>query len=244
MIETYYAGAYGTARRETAEECAQRTQAFLQMMARCDPLFARWFIPPRSRKQTPAPIVPEIAALRDMLALGRVLNDEKNVIEDLCFNLSLNNGTSPGLRHESHVHLRIRCGVYAEHVGNACVLNLPSSGPDLDRILSASMLASIMRSMILAWAPGWGVATSNAHLDLLSEPAIVGTFVGWIMYFPRQLGPVPSLPSPVQVEPVEDGGSLVILTPERFTASNPEHVALAAHVHEVLSHAGLLKPLS
>jgi hypothetical protein len=55
---------------------------------------------------------------------------------------------------------------------------------------------------------------------------------------------VPPLPPPVQVEPVEDRGSLVILTPERFTASNPEHVALAARVHEVLGHAGLLKPLS
>jgi Immunity protein 52 len=244
MIETYYAGTYGAARRESAEECARRTQVFLQMMARCDPLFARWFIPRRSRKQAPTPITPEIAALRDMLALDRVFNDEKNVIEDLGFNLSLDNGTLPGLHRESHVHLRIRCGVYAEHVGNACVLNLPSSGPDMGRILSAPMLANIMRAMILAWDPGWGIAASHAHLDLLSEPAIVGTFVGWIMYFPRQLGSVPPLPSPVQVEPVEDKGSLVILTPERFTASNPEHVSLAARVHDMLSHAGLLKPLS
>jgi hypothetical protein len=47
----------------------------------------------------------------------------------------------------------------------------------------------------------------------------------------------------VRVEPVEDKGTLVILTPERFTASNPEHVALAATVQELLGRAGLLKPL-
>jgi hypothetical protein len=45
------------------------------------------------------------------------------------------------------------------------------------------------------------------------------------------------------VEPVEDKGTLVILTPERFTASNPEHVALAARVHELLNEAGLLARL-
>jgi hypothetical protein len=45
----------------------------------------------------------------------------------------------------------------------------------------------------------------------------------------------------VRIEPVEDKGSLVILTPERFTASNPDHVALADRVCELLDRAGLLK---
>ncbi len=47
----------------------------------------------------------------------------------------------------------------------------------------------------------------------------------------------------LRIEPVEDKGTLVILTPERFTASNPEHVALAARVHELLDQAGLLRPV-
>ncbi|PTL75765.1 hypothetical protein DAT35_52885 [Vitiosangium sp. GDMCC 1.1324] len=42
---------------------------------------------------------------------------------------------------------------------------------------------------------------------------------------------------------MEDKGTLVILTPERFTASNPEHVALAARAYELLDRAGLLRPL-
>ena len=47
------------------------------------------------------------------------------------------------------------------------------------------------------------------------------------------------LPSPVHTEPVEDKGTLVILTPERFTAANPAHVALARDVSERLARAGL-----
>lgn len=60
----------------------------------------------------------------------------------------------------------------------------------------------------------------------------------------RHRGAVPSLPAPVRVEPVEDKGSLLILTPERFTVSNPEHLALATDVRERLERAGLLQPLS
>jgi hypothetical protein len=70
-----------------------------------------------------------------------------------------------------------------------------------------------------------------------------GTFVGWVVYFARWRGVLPPLPAPVRIEPVENQGSLVILTPKKFTASNPEHVALAARVHELLTRAGLLHPL-
>ena len=63
------------------------------------------------------------------------------------------------------------------------------------------------------------------------------------MYFARNLGTLPPLPDPVCTEPVGDKGTLVILTPERFTASNPEHVALAARVQELLEHSGMLRPL-
>ncbi len=97
--------------------------------------------------------------------------------------------------------------------------------------------------MVLAWEPEWGVATSELHRDEVLKTARVGTFVGWIMYFSHLRGTVPSLPAPVSIEPVEDKGSLVILTPERFSASNAKHVQLAEHVQERLHEAGLLLPL-
>jgi hypothetical protein len=100
-----------------------------------------------------------------------------------------------------------------------------------------------VRAMALAWEPEWGIATSHLHRDTVWERCAPGTFTGWVMYFSRQRGEVPPLPAPVRVEPVEDKGTLVVLTPERFTAANPEHVALAAQVHELLGQAGLLRPL-
>jgi hypothetical protein len=106
------------------------------------------------------------------------------------------------------------------------------------------VLTEVVRAMALAWEPEWGVATSDAHRDMVVQGfPYAGTFVGWVMYFARQRGRVPPLPAPVRIEPVEDKGTLVILTPERFTASNPEHVALAARVHTLLERAGLLRRL-
>jgi hypothetical protein len=89
----------------------------------------------------------------------------------------------------------------------------------------------------------WGLVTSEAHRDSVTERVKPGTFVGWVMYFSRLRGTVPPLPAPVRIESVEDKGTLVILTPDRFTASNPEHVALANRIHELLDRAELLRPL-
>jgi len=97
--------------------------------------------------------------------------------------------------------------------------------------------------MVLAWEPDSALATSTMHRDAVTPEDDTEAFVGWIMYFPHSRGAVPPLPSPVRVEPVEDKGTLIVLTPERLTAENPEHVELGQHVHELLNRAGLLLPV-
>ncbi|AKI99111.1 Hypothetical protein AA314_00738 [Archangium gephyra] len=98
--------------------------------------------------------------------------------------------------------------------------------------------------MAVAFEPEWGVATSHElHDEVWPESTPGDTFIGWLTYFSHRRGPLPPLPAPVHTEPVEDKGTLVILTPERLTASNPAHVALARDVSERLARAGLLTPL-
>ncbi|HYH94734.1 Imm52 family immunity protein [Hyalangium sp.] len=245
MIETYYAGAYWGARKESAEECARRAQTFFDIMARHGPHLAHWFKPPHSRKQASVPLPLDAPTLRELFSQGSTRNDEGSPIEDLGFRIFADSGQWPDTPPRELASLTVKCGGHADSMGpNASVLNLPSAGDPLEQLVSAPMLANILRAMVLAWEPERGLATSHAHRELVSERAKVGTFVGWVMYFPHHLGPVPPLPPPVHVEPLVDKGSLVILTPERFTASNPEHVALAARVHETLSQAGLMNPLS
>lgn len=84
---------------------------------------------------------------------------------------------------------------------------------------------------------------SHAHREIADPTGRANVQIGWVTYLAHRLGVVPPLPAPVRIEPVEDKGTLIVLTPERFTASNPEHVALAERVRELLDRAGLLKPL-
>jgi len=65
--------------------------------------------------------------------------------------------------------------------------------------------------------------------------------MGWVTYLSRQRGLVPPLPEPVRVVPVDEQGLLIVLTPERASGRNPEHVALARRVQSSLEERGLLR---
>jgi Immunity protein 52 len=240
--ETYYAGAYWGPRKESPEECARRTATFLNLLAPCDPLLAHWYKPARSLKEARKhPLMPtDVPTLTELFRRG--VNREKGgpVFEQLGFSFWFGNGGSGA----ESADLRIKCGCYSEAVSNSCVMPLPKRGPNADRILSAPTLASVVRGMTLAWEPDWAVATSSAYRDILSEKGRAGTFVGWVTYLSGRRGTVPPLPAPVRIEPVEDKGSLILLTPERLTASNPEHVELGSRVRELLAGAGLLQPVT
>jgi hypothetical protein len=178
--------------------------------------------------------------LEELLLRGRNRTDfGKSVIEELGFGLEVWN-RRPDAKATT---VSICCGCYTDKVSNVCLMSPPTEGEGAERILNASVLAQALTCMATAWDPDWGVATSHDARDLISvnDHEIV---VGWVMYFARRLGTVPPLPAPVRIEPVGSLGMLVILTPERFTASNPEHIALGRRVHELLDRAGLLKPQS
>jgi hypothetical protein len=238
MKETYYVGAYWLARRESAEACSQRAESFFRLLATCDPSLARWF----EKGWT----LEEALAHRfetDATSITRIFSQqeqEEGRFADEGFSWRGWNGQT----HEAASSLSFRCGDASVWVSNLCLFYPPEEGPAKERVLQAPMLAQILRAMAVAWEPEWGIATSHELRDLVApESAEAGTFVGWHMYFSHRRGPLPPLPPPVHVEPVEDKGSLIILTPERLTASNPAHVTLARDVSERLSHAGILSPL-
>ncbi|SES85450.1 immunity 52 family protein [Stigmatella erecta] len=233
MIETYYAGSYWLARPEPAEACAHRAERFFHLLAQCDPAWTRWYRPVQSFEEARNLQVNTEAASFQRLFAAR----EHQIEEGFSFGLWA--GGSP----QETSTVDVRCGFAAPWLSSACVLKPFHEGAARERVLTASGLTQALHAMVLAWDPEWGIATSETHRDSVTERAKPGTFVGWVMYFSRLRGTVPPLPAPARIEPVEDKGTLIILTPERFTASNPEHTALAAHVHELLDRAGLLRPL-
>ncbi|NTX05273.1 immunity 52 family protein [Myxococcus sp. CA040A] len=240
--EAYYAGAYWGPRRETPEECATRTADLLTHLATCDSFLADWYKPTQSLKDARKyPLMPpDVPALAEEFRRG--VNRERGgpVIEQLGFNFWFGNGGEGA----DSAELRLTCGAFSEAIPNSCVMMLPKRGANAERVLSASVLTEVVRGMASAWDADWALATSWEHRELLEAELRTGTFVGWVTYVSLRRGTVPPLPAPVRIEQVEGKGTLVILTPERFTASNPEHVALAETVRELLSRADLMRPVT
>jgi hypothetical protein len=239
VIETYYAGAYWDVRKESPEECGRRAEAMFTALRTVAPDFSHWLKQGRSRKEAlQHPIDMDRATLAKMFRRGK-----DRMFEDLGFRLSGWNGASD----DEASSFLIRAGIYAERIGNACVFNLPSQGsdgkegPNAQRVLTATVLSGLVRAMVVGWEPEWAIATSSVQMMSIPEPNPTRLW-GWVTYYSDQVGRVPPLPAPVRMERVEDKGTLLVLTPERFTASNPEHVALAHRVGELLDRAGLLGP--
>ena len=234
MNDNHYVGAYWLARQETAEACAQRAEVFFRLLTDCDPSLSQWFKKSGSMKEALAHRVDTRSE-----ALSKAFTQQKARQPKDDFFLRLWNG---GL-HGGASSFTLFCGSASLRVANSCVVSLPEEGRAEERLSQAPVLARILRAMVLAWEPECGVALSHEHLDKVSESADVGTFIGWVTYLSHRRGPVPPLPSPVLVEPVEDKGTLITLSPVRFTASNPAHLEHARHVTALLSQAGLLGPL-
>jgi hypothetical protein len=233
MVETYSVGSYWLARSESAEACALRAEALFRLLERCDPAWAHWheaadsFAEARERPFTP-----------DAATFTHLFGRKENRMGD-----GFHYGLWAGERPEETSSLSGACGSADPWQPSVCLLKPPHQGPTAQRVLTASVLTETLRAMALAWEPEWGVVTSRQYQDRAYGDSDPDTFVGWVTYFSRLRGTVPPLPAPVRIEPVEDKGTLVILTPERFTASNAEHIALAARVHALLDRAGLLRPL-
>ena len=232
MKETYHAGVHWGCRKESAEESARRAETFFRRLSGCDPIYARWFEQADSLKKA---LQLQFEPTSDTFVRffgRRAYKDGKDGFSFSAWTGHKEDGYG-GM-------VMLRCGSAAEVASNNCLLYLPSDGPEEGRVLTPSVLTEVMRALVLAWEPDWGGVISEAYRDLRDEP-VGPPYSGWLMYFAHHWGVVPPLPSPVCVEPVEDKGSLIILTPERFTVDNPAHVALADEVRAVLDREGLLK---
>lgn len=233
MTETYYSGVYWPGRPEPLEAYSRRAALLFQSLSSVDPSLSRWFEQAASQDVAiNGEFVPRAETL-----LGLFAKKKYHLADGELFFAAWN-----GESNASSV-VNFSCGSPSPETVDLCVWTPPAKGDVAGRFLSASVLTQVMSAMVQAWDPEWGVFTSDNHRDAVSEFADPGTFVGWGTYLSRNRGTLPPLPAPVRIEPVADKGTLIILTPERFTASNPEHLALARMVREQLDRAGLLKPL-
>jgi hypothetical protein len=233
MNEHYRAGAYWGCRPEPAEECARRAETFFRLMAECHPSYAQWY---EQNNSTQKALQLAFEPTRETFL--RFFGKRKYQSGPDGFSFGAWTGH---VKQDQGGMVLLNCGGDAEVAPNRVGLFFPSEPLGSERMLAPSVLADVMRAMAVAWEPEWAIATADGLWDQLSNGSRIGCFVGWMTYLARERGEVPALPAPVRVEPVGDKGTLVILTPERLTPNNPEHVALAWRVQKLLEERGLLR---
>jgi len=232
MRELFHAGVYWPVRRESVGESARRAETFFRLLSRCDPVYAEWFEQAESLEEgRQLRFEPTWETLLRLFESRRYSQGP--------FGFSFNAWTGHAEEGAGGV-VMLGSGSAEVLPANACLLDLPHGGEEARRVLTVPVLTEVMRALVLAWEPDWGGVMGEDDGDLGAE-AEGPSDLGWLLYFSHGRGLVPPLPEPVRVEPVEDKGSLVVLTPERFSVRDPAHVALAREVNAVLVGAGLLE---
>jgi hypothetical protein len=214
------------------EDCVRHAAILFQGLRQLDPSFAQWFEKAWSRKKAlQLGFEPTEARLRTLLSR------KKYQLTSASYRFAAWNG----LADNDSTAVGFFCGGTSALLVGTCVVDLPSKGAVAERLLTADRMTELLRLMAVAWDPDWGVVTSDDLGALLSNEND-DSFTGWITYLARRRGELPPLPEPCQVEPVGEQGWLILLTPERCTASNPAHVELATEVQAQLRAAGLIRP--
>ncbi len=234
MRDNHSAGDYWS-RSESAEECARRAELFFQLLSQCHPSYAHWYEKHNSvRKALQLGFEPT----RDTFV--RFFGKKKYQMGKDGFLFDAWTGHT---KQDQGGMVMLVCGSAAETAPNCVLLDFPIEPLGNERMLSLPVVTGVMRALAMAWDPDWGIVTSSGLWTEISRNDEADTFVGWMTYITRRWGEVPPLPEPVRVEPVEDLGTLIILTPERLTLSRPEHVALGHRVQRLLEERGLLRPV-
>jgi hypothetical protein len=231
-MDTYYAAVYWGNRVESAEACARRAETFFRLLSRCDPDFTRWFEQADSRKKAL-----QLQFEPTFETFMRFFKRRGYKMGKVGFIFSAWTGH---LENKQGGMVRFKCGLETVGVSNSCLLELPEEAPGTERVLTVPVLTEVVRAMVVAWEPDHGGVFSDAYQRARNQP-VEQPYTGWLTYLSHRRGQVPPLPEPVRVEPVEDKGSLLILTPERFNGHESRYVALADEVRASLDKAGLLK---
>ncbi|WNG50449.1 hypothetical protein F0U60_44705 [Archangium minus] len=233
-MELFQAGAYWGCRDESAEACARRAEVLFGQLGRCDPAYAQWYEYVYSRKHAlRLPFKPTAETFLGFFDRKKYRLGKDGFIFEAW--------TGQEQRGRGGM-LSFTCGSGLPFYANGCLLHLPREQPAAGRVLTVPVLTEVVRALVLAWDPDGCAVISEEDRDSKKALEASAPCMGWLMYFSHQRGRVPPLPRPVRVEPMENRGTLVILTPERFSVENRAHVDLAERVRVRLAAAGLLPP--
>jgi hypothetical protein len=236
--EVNHIHAYWRPRAESAHECAVRLAWMLEGLVKAHPAFSQWNKQAYSRAAANKPawgMPPDISEVTQVFENGRVHKDVPHVPwPGMGFHISAWNGHEPPYG----ASLRINAGASADlrSLPNTADLSLKRVGPDNADLINAATLKPALLSVATAWEPDYAVVVPWTYWPhVFGDGGYPKLRSGWMTYlapkYARRIVPPPA----AIVEPVSDGGMLLLATEERFDMDNPAHLRVAGAVQEALT---------
>ncbi len=238
MADSFVVGAYWGSRSEMPEGCAQRLNQLLAGLKSLDPVFAGWFAKgpsagiDRTKNLSPADI-------NDLAMRGVNRRDlGASPIPALGVRIGVWNGGREGT---TAVGISTRCGSFDESGGvpalNSLLISLPNQGPDADRILNIEALEEMLEVVVRAYDPDWAVVASREHMKLWPSGPEGGPHAGWITYLSRRNREATLAANGLALKRLEFAafGTAWVTTEERFSLSNPTHIAQGRVLEQAIS---------
>ena len=197
--ESAYVGAYWGPRAEPVEACASRLRTFLTRLGALHPALAEWHATVDGPNDDSAPLKLDDDTLRDRLMRGRSRGDfDGQIIEDLGYRTSLWNGRED----DWEAGIMVTCGVTADAVPNAVVLDPPFPTPHNTELFRPSIVRGMVEAAVEAWAPERAKFITNS-LDERQERLPLPQ-VGWLTYVTGEM-PTDPPPAGAVMNPFGDG---------------------------------------
>lgn len=232
MNENYSIGVFWKVRQETAEAAADKLSKVFPCLIAEDPRLSTWY----HRYKKPSAL--DADSLKNLLLKGQHYTSEGYLIPELGFGTSL----FSFFQDEQDVHLGVHCGEDALPPANwnDCVLRLPEQYVKETPI---SRWVTWMACLVDIWQPDHGALAPSKYWQLAPKMPRWTPRIGWMTYLRIRPDDLAFLSPDYIVRPMGEAGCLIIVTEERFTVSNPEHVEKANGLVQLLQARNLLKPV-
>lgn len=229
---------YGAPRQETAEECAARLAQMLSGLAALHPAFARWNQQAMTRQDADTmfcAMPPKIEELTQIFESGRHFTDRepRRPISELGYSVSAWNGADGA----TEMSMSLSVGSYdrARFFPNHVEMNFRRSEPANATLVNEACLREVLRVVVAAWNPSWANLADPRYWEPLYRRKHVPDFrSGWMTYLSAPYAHRVTPPSVAVVEPVPDGGLVILATKDLFDSDNPVHMAAADAIQACL----------
>lgn len=236
--EVNHVKAYWRPQEETTHDCAVRLACMLEGLAKAHSAFSRWNKKANIRVAANKPawtMPPDIDELTAVFEKGRQYKDRPRIPwPEMGYSVSAWNG----IERRYGASLSVRPGGYADSrpFPNTVDLKVNRAGPDNADLVCTAVLKPALLSVATAWEPDYAVVVPWTYWpSVFGDSGYPSLRSGWMTYLaPKYASRIVAPPAAI-VEPVEDGGILLLATEQQFDMENPAHLAAADAVQKALA---------